>query len=71
VKNIGSNVCQRVTGFSLKNESLSTFKPRSKVAFQTLRTAGIFVQLGLAPVEGTKRPSAQPLAVKRLLGRKV
>jgi hypothetical protein len=63
VKNIGSNVNQRDTGFSLKDDSISTRRPRSHVAFQTLRNAGICVQLVLALVKDTKRPSVKPVAV--------
>jgi hypothetical protein len=63
VKNIVSDLKQGVTGTSLKDDSVSTHRPGSHVAFQTLRTAWIRVQLVLAPVKDTKRPSAQPLAI--------
>jgi len=43
VNNIGSDLNQRVTGTSLKDDSVSTHTPRSHVAFHTLRTAGICV----------------------------
>jgi hypothetical protein len=54
VKNIGSNVNQGFYRHHLKHDSLSTLKPCSHVAFQTLRTAGIFVHLVLAPLPDTK-----------------
>jgi hypothetical protein len=63
VKNIGSDLNQMVICTSLKDDGVSTHKPRSHVAFQTVRTAGICVELVLASVKDTKRPSAQPLAV--------
>jgi hypothetical protein len=63
VKNIVSDVNKRVTSTSLKGHNVSTHRPRSHVAFQTLRTAGICVELFLALVKDTKLPSIKPLAV--------
>jgi hypothetical protein len=63
VKNIGSNVNQGVYRHQLMDDSVSSLKPRSLVVFQTLRTAGICVQLDLAPLPDTKLPSTQLLAV--------
>ena len=63
VKDIASDLNQRVTGISLKGDSVSTDRPRSKVAFQKFRNAGICVQIVLALVKDTKHPSVKPLAV--------
>jgi len=63
VKNIVSDLNQRVTSIVLKGDSVSTNKPCSHVAFLTLRNAGICVQLLLVPVKDTKLPSLKPLAV--------
>jgi hypothetical protein len=70
-KNISSNLNQRFTDTNLKGDSVSTQTPRSHIAFRTLRTAGICVPRVLANVKDTKLPSAQRLAVQRLLGTKV
>ena len=63
VKNIVSGLNQRITGIILRGDSVSTHTPRSHVAFQNLRNAGICVQLFLALVKDTKHRSVKPLAV--------
>jgi hypothetical protein len=63
VMNIVSDLNQKVTSIILKGDRVSTHRPRSHVASQTLRNAGICVQLLLALVKDTKLPSIKPLAV--------
>jgi hypothetical protein len=62
VKCIDLNINQRVIDTRLKDDSVSTL-----IFFKTLGT----VQLILVPVKDTKLPSAQPLAILRLLGREM
>jgi len=63
LKNIVSDLNKRVTGIISKCDSVSTHTPRSHIAFQNLRNAGICVQLVLALVKDTKHRSVKPLAV--------
>ena len=69
-KNISSDQNHRFTGTSLKNDNVSTHKPRSHVAVQTLKTAGFLCSVSSCACEGQKKSLRKTVSSLEAAGKK-